>query len=88
MSQLIDQAKSGKIVEAIFDIQVRDVEDANSIILEIERGGLGGAWVELYRLSGDEWVMVKSFSWSGHSKDNRNSSRFIVAKKTFFGDTK
>ena len=88
LSQPIDQAEAGKIAEAIFDVQVRDEEDENSVVFEIERGSLGATWVELYRLTGDEWIMVKSFSWSGHSADDRNASRFDVTKVTIFGEPK
>ncbi|MCJ7626737.1 MAG: hypothetical protein MUO76_24865 [Anaerolineaceae bacterium] len=88
LNQPIDQAESGKMAEAIFDVQVRDAEDENSVVFEIERGSLGATWVELFRLSGEEWIMVKSISWGGHSGDDRNGSRFDVTQETIFGELK
>jgi hypothetical protein len=88
LSQPFDQAESGKISEAIFEVRVRAEEVKNSVIFEIGRGDLDATWVELFRLSGDKWIMVESFSWSGHSGDDRNASRYDVTKKTILGETK
>ncbi|MEA3325769.1 MAG: hypothetical protein U9R53_00400 [Chloroflexota bacterium] len=88
LQQPIGQAESGNITEVIFEIKVRDVENENSVVFEIERGGLGATWVELYRLLGEEWIMVESFSWGGHSEGDRNTSSFEVTKETIFGELK
>jgi hypothetical protein len=62
LNQPIGDAESGIQVEATFDLQFREVEDEGKVIFEIERGGLGATWVELYRQSGEEWVLVESFT--------------------------
>lgn len=84
--QPLNLAESGNKVEAVFEIQFREGEDEEPLVFEIERGGLGATWVELYRLSGEEWTLVDSFSWRGHSTGARNASTFEVPYEAIFGD--
>lgn len=86
LGQPIDLAESGNQVEVMFEVQVWDTGDENLVVFEIERGGLGVTRVEFYRLSGEEWVMVDSFSWGGHTTGDRNASSFEVAQKIIFGE--
>jgi len=85
LSQPLDQAEAGKQVEVIFELLFRELEKEAPVVFEIERGGLGATWVEIYRLSGVEWVLVESFSWSGHSTGDRNASSFEVTHDSIFG---
>jgi glycoprotein endo-alpha-1,2-mannosidase len=84
LQQPINLAESSHMVEAIFEIQVREVDDENLIVFEIERGGLGTTWVELYQFHEDEWTMVDSFSWGGHSGGDRNIASYQVEKAVIF----
>lgn len=86
LGQPIGRAESGNQVEAIFEVQIRDAGDEDLVVFEIERGGLGTTWVEIFRLSGEEWVLVTSFSWGGHSAGDRNASSFEVTQETIFGE--
>jgi hypothetical protein len=84
LQQPINLAESSNMVEAIFEIQVREVDDEHPIVFEIERGGLGTTWVELYQFFEEEWILVDSFSWGGHSGSDRNIASFEVDKEVIF----
>jgi hypothetical protein len=84
LQQPIDLAESSNSIEVIFEIQVREVEDGNQVVFEIERGGLGMTWIELYQYLEEEWIMVDSFSWGGHSGGDRNTASFEVNKEVIF----
>lgn len=84
LQQPINLAESSNMVEAIFEIQIREVDDESPIVFEIERGGLGMTWVELFQFSEEEWILVDSFSWGGHSGSDRNNALFEFDKEVIF----
>jgi len=86
LSQPLNQADVGKQVEALFEVLIRGLEEEAPVVFGIERGGLGATWVEVYRFSGTEWVLVDSFAWRGHSTGDRNASNFEVSYDSIFGE--
>lgn len=86
LSQPLNQAEAGKQVEALFEVLFRGLEEEAPVVFGIERGGLGATWVEVYRYSDEEWVLVDSFSWRGHSTGDRNASNFKVSYDSIFGE--
>lgn len=86
LNQPLHQAESGNQVAVTFEIQFREGQGGNPVVFEIARGGLGATWVELYRLSSEEWVLVASFLWDGHSTGDRHTSSFEVPFESIFGE--
>lgn len=84
LGQPLDLAEAGNTVEVLFQLQFQGGEIADPLKFMIERGGLGASWVELYYLSGDEWVLADSFWWAGHSSGPRNSANFEVPHEAVF----
>ena len=85
LGQPLNLAEMGHSVEALFEIQFRDEETGAPLIFMIERGGLGATWVELYHLSGEQWVLADSFWWAGQSSGPRNTANFEVPHDAIFG---
>ena len=86
LGQPLNLAEAGNSVEAIFDIEFQEEETDAPLIFMIERGGLGASWVELYRISGEDWVLVDSFGWAGQSSGPRNTANFEVPHEAIFGE--
>jgi glycoprotein endo-alpha-1,2-mannosidase len=84
LGQPLASAEAGLSVRALFEIQFRELKEG-PLIFQIERGGLGATWVELYRQEGEEWVLVDSFSWAGWSGGDRNTAEFEVPREAVFG---
>ena len=76
----------GHSIEALVEIQFREEEGDTPLVFMIERGGLGASWVELYRLSGEEWVLADSFWWAGYSSGTRSTANFEVSHEVIFGE--
>ena len=77
-------AEMGRAVEVLFEIQFQEEDEDAPLEFMIERGGLGASWVELYRPSGADWILVDSFWWGGHSGGPRNTATFEVAHQVIF----
>jgi len=86
LGQPLDKAELGHSVEAILEIQFREEEGDAPLVFMIERGGLGASWVELYRQSGEEWLLADSFWWAGQGAGGRNAANFEVAHEAIFGE--
>jgi glycoprotein endo-alpha-1,2-mannosidase len=85
VNQPLNLAEAGNQVEVVFEIQIQGGEVDTPLVFEIERGGLGATWVELFRLDGEDWVLVDSFTWAGHGTGARNIATFEVDYETAFG---
>jgi hypothetical protein len=81
MNQPLEKAEAGSVAEAVVDLQIRNLEESDTIVFKIERGGLGATTVEIYCPSDGDWVQTESFTWSGHSGDDRNAASFNFAKE-------
>ena len=86
LGQPLNLAELGRVVEAVFELQIQPEEGDAPVRFMIERGGLGATWVELYRTSGEDWVLADSFWWAGHSADPRNTASFDVPHEAIFGE--
>ena len=74
----------GHSIEANFEIQFREEDTDAPLIYNIERGGLGASWVELFYLSGEDWVLADSFWWAGHSSGPRYTAHIEVPLEAIF----
>ncbi len=86
LGQPLNLAELGHSIEALLEIQFREEEGDAPLVFMIERGGLGASWVELYRLSGEEWVLADSFWWAGYSSGSRSTANFEVSHEVIFGE--
>lgn len=84
LGQTLANAEAGLSVRAVFEVQFRE-EGEGPLVFQIERGGLGASWVEIYRQEGEEWALVDSFSWAGWSGGDRNAAEFVVLREAVFG---
>lgn len=86
LGQPLNLAELGHSVEVVLEIQFREEEGDAPLVFMIERGGLGASWVELYHLSGEEWILADSFWWAGQSSGPRNTANFEVPRDVIFGE--
>ena len=84
LGQPLNLAELGRAVEVLLEIQFQEEETDAPLVFMIERGGLGVSLVELYRPSGENWVLVDSFWWGGHNPGPRNTATFEVAHEVIF----
>jgi hypothetical protein len=86
LGQPLDLAEAGQEAEVLFELQFREEDGETPVVFEIERGHLGATWVELFRLSGEEWILAASFIWDGINPGERNASSFEVDPVFLFGE--
>jgi hypothetical protein len=87
LGQPLDLAEVGHEVEAVFELQIQPEEGNAPLRFMIERGGLGATWVELYRFSGEDWILADSFWWAGQSSGPRNTANFDIPRESLFGES-
>ena len=84
LGQPLNSAELGQSVELLLEIEFREEEGDAPLRFMIERGGIGASWVELYYLSGEDWVLADSFWWAGQSAGPRNTAQFEVPREAVF----
>jgi len=85
LGQPLNSAELGQSVEVLLEIEFWEEEETDApLTFMIERGGLGASWVELYYLSGEDWVLADSFWWAGHSSGPSNTANFEVPHDAIF----
>ncbi|MEJ2552402.1 MAG: hypothetical protein P8Z34_17155 [Anaerolineales bacterium] len=78
LNQPIAQAEAGNLIEMIVDIQLTDINGDGTLVFEITRGNIGMTWVEFYRVTDDEPLLIESVKWGGISGDGRNGRSFEI----------
>jgi hypothetical protein len=72
LMQPLQDAMSGKQVQMTWDFQLTGLDPAGTLVLQIDRGGLGATDVTVSNYLGESPVVVKTFHWGG-TTSGRNS---------------
>jgi glycoprotein endo-alpha-1,2-mannosidase len=72
LMQSLADANAGKQVKMSWDVLLSDLASGQDLVLQIDRGNIGGTQVTIYNYTGKTPVQVKTFNWSGVTT-NRNS---------------
>jgi len=83
LSQPIERANSGQMVEMVFDVLLSEVEAGATLDFEIERGHLGYTSAELFNYLGADPVLVEELSWEGVRIPGPNVATFQVPAEGF-----
>jgi hypothetical protein len=77
LKQSLEDATAGKEVEMTWNILLTDLDSAQDLILQIDRGHFGKTEVVIYNYTGPEPVEVKTFKWD-QITSGRNSYELII----------
>ncbi len=86
LSQSVDQAQGGKSVELVVEALLTDLEPANPLTFEIERGHIGSTQVEISSYTEETPTVVAVLTWDGINAGNTNNSQaYEVSAQPFLG---
>jgi serine/threonine protein kinase len=78
LSQPIQSSQAGGQVERVFDLVITGFDPQGDIRFAIDRGHLGSTTVELYRMQGNEPVLVNTMRWGGIVEGDANRRIFDI----------
>ncbi|MGA9192504.1 MAG: protein kinase [Anaerolineales bacterium] len=78
VTQPLSRANAGGQVERLFELTLTGVDPQGELRFAIERGHLGSTTVELFRMQGDEPVLVQRMRWAGIIEGSSNRKLFDV----------
>lgn len=85
LSQSLDQAQGGKRVELVAEALITDLDPANPLQFEIERGHIGSTQVEISSYPEGTPSVVAVLTWDGINSGERNTQTYEVSAKPFLG---
>ncbi len=85
LSQSLGQAQGGKSVELVVEALLTDLEPANPLIFEIERGHIGSTQVEISSYPEETPSVVTVLTWDGINSGERNTQTYEVSPQPFLG---
>ena len=86
LSQSVDQAQGGKSVELVVEALLTDLEPANPLTFEIERGYIGSTQVEISSYTEETPTVVAVLTWDGIKTGNTsNTQAYEVSPQPFLG---
>jgi hypothetical protein len=87
LSQTLERARSGKQVEMVVELNLRQVQAGYPLTFEIQRGSIGQTTVTLMKVITATPEVVKTVSWSGITDNVINSYIFNVSSELFLPAT-
>jgi hypothetical protein len=85
LSQSLDRAQGGKSVELVAEALVTDLEPANPLRFEIDRGHIGSTQVEISSYLEETPTVVAVLTWDGIKAGESNSQSYEVPTEPFLG---
>jgi hypothetical protein len=88
LSQSVGQAQGGKSVELVVEALLTDLEPANPLTFEIERGYIGSTQVEISSYTEETPTVVAVLTWDGiNAGKTNNAQAYEVSPQPFLGAT-
>ena len=84
LSQPIERASAGGLLEINADMQFTGWESGGTVVFGIARGHLGYTLVEISRIVDGEFVIVETFQWGGISGNADNSISIQIPADELF----
>ncbi len=78
LTQPMEQADSHKSVEMFIDLSLYNEVGSEDLLLEIDRGHLGGTTVEIYNYACGQPGQVATLTWDGIQPSGANTRKFTV----------
>jgi hypothetical protein len=85
LSQSLDRAQGGMRVELVAEAFLTDLEPANPLRFEIDRGHIGSTQVEISSYSEETPIVVAILTWDGINVGERNPQVYKVSPQPFLG---
>ena len=85
LSQSLDRAQGGKRVELVVEALLTDLEQANPLTFEIERGHIGTTQVDISSYSEETPIVVAILTWDGTHSGVKNAQTYEVSPQPFLG---
>ena len=85
LSQSVGQAQGGKSVELVVEALLTDLEPANPLTFEIERGHIGSTQVEISSYPEETPTVVAVLTWDGINSGEKNTQTYEVSPQPFLG---
>lgn len=86
LSQSLDRAQGGKSVELVVEALLTDLELANPLTFEIERGHIGSTQVEISSYTEETPTVVAILTWDGINAGKANNAQaYEVSPQPFLG---
>jgi len=86
LSQSLGQAQGGKSVELVVEALLTDLEPANPLTFEIERGHIGSTQVEISSYTEETPTVVAVLTWDGINAGKANNAQtYEVSPQPFLG---
>lgn len=86
LSQSLNRAQGGKSVELVAEALLTDLETANPLIFEIERGHIGSTQVEISSYLEKTPIVVAILTWDGiNAGKTNNSQAYEISPQPFLG---
>jgi glycosidase len=86
LDQAISRADAGKSTEMLVEVTFADWANGEPISFEINRGNIGSTQVEFSRQVGDEWEVIKTFTWGGITGDGQNARNVDISIEELLGE--
>jgi len=83
LSQSLGRAQGGKSVELVVEALLTDLEQANSLTFEIERGHIGTTRVDISSYSEEAPTVVAILTWDGIQPGEKNAQTYEVSTQPF-----
>ena len=87
LSQTVGQAQEGKSVELVVEALLTDLEPANPLTFEIERGHIGSTQVEISSYTEETPTVAAVLTWDGIKAGEKNTQMYEVSPQPFLGAT-
>jgi hypothetical protein len=87
LSQSLGRAQGGKSVELVVEALLTDLEPANPLRFEIDRGHIGSTQVEISSYSEETPTVAAILTWDSISAGERNAQTYEVSPQPFLGAT-
>jgi hypothetical protein len=85
LNQSLDRAQGGERVELVAEALLTDLEPANPLHFEIDRGHIGSTKVEISSYSEETPAVVAVLTWDGIHAGERNAQTYEVSPEPFLG---
>jgi len=85
LRQSMAGAQAGNTVELVVEALLADLNQANSLKFEIERGHIGATRVDIFSYYKGPATVVSSFTWDGIQPAGNNAQTYEVSPQSFLG---
>ena len=87
LNQPLANARSGRQIEMVVDLNLKDVKAGKPLTFEIQRGSIGKTTVTLMKMTTATPKIIKTVAWAGINDNVKNPYKFSVDSELFLSST-